>query len=389
MNRPKRLIITGNIVLPFGMLNEGMLIVENDLIVYVGEKRNVEERVGDQVIHHNGFIWPGLIDIHIHGAGGHDVMDGTDRAVHSIARSLARYGVTGFLPTTVTGPKLALEQAMKSVVKAKQDQNEGAIIHGIHLEGPWICKAYKGAQNESYIVDPQQNDDHWATDHAEGLLKIVTLAPERPGARKLIQDLVKRGVVVSIGHSEATFDIVQKAVSYGASHATHLFNAMRGIHHREPGVVGAAFANDALITELIADGIHVHPAVMKLVIDSKGEDKVVLISDGIAAVGMPNGEYELGGLQVFTENGKATLRDGTLAGSLLTLDEAIRNLANQVNVPMWKAVKMASLTPASRIGIAHQRGSIEVGKKADLVLVSEACFVEKVFIDGVEQERTE
>ncbi len=375
----------GNIVLPNGLLKNGQITVEDGQIVYVGKQQTNEDLDQGQCVEwKEGYIWPGLLDIHVHGAGGADVMDGNDAALSTIAATLIQYGVTGFLATTVTGEKDHLSKVMSTVKSWKRTQGKAEIL-GIHLEGPWICPAYKGAQNPEYIQFPKEGDGKWAYQASDGALKIVTLAPENEGAEHVIRELVERGVIVSIGHTNATYAEVEKAVELGASHITHTYNAMSGFHHREPGVVGAALALDNVYTEVIVDGYHVHPKAVDVLIKTKGTAKVLLISDGIRAIDMPEGEYDLGGLRVATHAGKATLADGTLAGSLLTLNIAIMNTVRFTNTPIWEAVNMASLIPAKRLGVAHEIGSIEVGKRANMVAVKENGMVQQVWIDGIEQ----
>lgn len=371
----------GKVVLAEGVLEEGMVVTEGERIRYVGSPlsfEGVEEEVQAE-----GWIWPGLIDLHVHGAGGSDVMDGTPKALQRISTVLAAHGVTGFLATTMTMSKPKLQQAMVNVSE-NGSKLKGAQALGLHLEGPWICKDKRGAQNPEYITDPLPTDATWVMDAARGCLRIVTLAPERPGAVDLIRALSRQGVIVSVGHSSATHAQVEVALEAGASHVTHVFNGMTGLHHREPGVAGAAMTDDRLTVELISDGFHVHPAVIKLLVRAKQEDGLLLISDGIRAVDQPEGVYELGGLKMKTKGGKATLEDGSLAGSLLTLDQAVLNLARYARVPLWKAVRMASLAPARRLEVDGDRGSLEAGKRADLLTTDESGQVVRVWIGGGE-----
>lgn len=376
-------VLRGRIVLEDGILEDGIVAMEGETIQYAGPPL-AEYRQAAEYIRTDGYIWPGLIDIHIHGAGGSDVMDGTPEAIATISRTLMRFGVTGFLATTVTGNKPQLERAMSNVVNQAPYLVDGAEVLGIHLEGPWICPERCGAQNPAFIVDPEPEDAAWAIDKSEGTLRVVTMAPERPGAMDTIRELTKRGVIVSVGHTDATYEQVLAAAEAGATHLTHCFNAMRGLHHREPGVVGAGLVDDRFTVELIADGYHVHPGVIKLLAKVKGPDDMMLISDGMRAVGMPAGEYELGGLRVFSDEETVHIENGSLAGSLLTLDAAVRNTVTYGDIPLYKAVKMASLTPAKRIGVDGEMGSIREGKLADLVIVDDQCRVERVWRKGKE-----
>lgn len=383
MERGMRQVLRGRVVLEDGLLDDGMVVVSGETIEYVGPP--LAKYVQDpNEVRTDGYIWPGLIDIHIHGAGGKDVMDATPEAIETISHTLAQYGVTGFLATTVTGERAHLERAITNVVNQAPYLQEGAEVLGIHLEGPWICPKRRGAQNPEHIVDPKPEDAAWAVELAEGTLRIVTMAPERPGAMVTIRELVKRGVIVSIGHSDATYEQVLAAAEAGATHLTHCFNGMRGLHHREPGVVGAGLIDERLSLEIVADGYHVHPGAIRLLVNVKGPEDLMLITDGMRAVGMPEGEYELGGLRVFSDGETARLQDGSLAGSLLTLDAAVRNMVQFGKVPLYQAVKMASLTPAKRIGVDGERGSIQEGKLADLVVVDSECRVQRVWHKGKE-----
>ncbi|QKI83103.1 N-acetylglucosamine-6-phosphate deacetylase [Kroppenstedtia eburnea] len=381
VNGTGRKVFRGKVILREGMLEDGMVVTVGERIEYVGSPLFFEEV--EEEVRVEGWIWPGLIDLHVHGAGGSDVMDGTPEALHRISNTLVAHGVTGFLATTVTMDKPRLERAILNTVEHASSA-KGAEILGVHLEGPWICPAKRGAQNPEYITDPRPADAKWVLDVAQGNLRLITLAPERPGALDLIRRLSRQGVVVSVGHSSATHDEVEAAVEAGASHVTHIFNGMTGLHHREPGVAGTAMADDRLTVELIGDGFHVHPTVIKLLARTKPTDGLILISDGMRAVGQPEGFYDLGGLKVRAEGGKATLEDGSLAGSLLTLDRAVHNTARYAGVPLWKAVRMASLAPARRLGLDRDRGSLEAGKRADLLTTDEYGRVTRVWIRGRE-----
>jgi N-acetylglucosamine-6-phosphate deacetylase len=311
-------------------------------------------------------------------------MDGTPDSFSLVSKTLLKFGVTGYLATTVTMDKPHISRVLEALASWKSGEGEAEVL-GVHLEGPWICSHYKGAQNPDYIQIPQAGDGKWAHAASKGKLRIVTLAPEQPGALTVIQELVKEGVIVSIGHTNATYEQVEKAVDLGASHITHTFNAMRGLHHREPGVVGAALGMEQLHCEVIVDGLHVHPKAVDLLVKIKGVEKTLLVSDGMSAVDMPDGEYDLGGLKVTTHGGKAMLDDGTLAGSVLTLNRAVMNSVNFAKLPIWQAVAMASLNPAKRLGLDAEMGSIEAGKRANLVAVDEDGTVQQVWIDGEEQ----
>lgn len=376
----QKTVLRGKVVLAEGVLEDGVVVIAGKRIGYVGPPLAKYQRIERKVA--SGFIWPGLIDLHVHGAGGYDVMDATPEALETIAQTLVRYGVTGFLATTLTAGKPHLERVLANVAKVAPHLDCGAKLLGIHLEGPWICSRYRGAQNPEYIVEPVAGDAQWAIKKGNGQLRLVTLAPELPGALELIRSFVQRNVLVSIGHTGATYEEAEAGVVAGATQVTHCFNAMSGLHHRHPGVAGMALVNERLRVELIADGFHVHPAVVKLLAKVKGARGLLLISDGMRAVGMPCGKYDLGGLQVMAQDGKATLDDGSLAGSLLTLDQAVRNMVRYADLPLWQAVRMASLTPAEALGMDHETGSLAQGKRADVVVTDEQCYIQQVWVEG-------
>lgn len=378
-------ILFGNVVLPDKVIKNGQLVIENGLISYTGKPRKEKyDDVSEIFEAKKGYIWPGLIDIHVHGSGGYDVMDGTGKSFSGMAKSLLQSGVTGFLATTITSSRGQLTDVLAKIAKWESSIGESELI-GVHIEGPWISRAFKGAHYQGYIRPPKASDAKWLYDLIKDKLKIVTLAPELPNAHELINELIDLDVIVSIGHTDASYSEMQCAVSLGASHITHTFNALRGFTHKEPGVVGAALTMEELCCEVIADGIHVHPAAVKMLIEAKGTDKVILISDGMRAVNMPDGEYKLGELNVYVGNGKAILKNGKLAGSLLTLNKAVVNVMEYAGLPVYEAVKMASLNPARRLGLEKETGSIEVGKRANIIAVDENGEVEKVWMDGEEQ----
>lgn len=375
-----RLIVQGNIVANRQVIPDQILVCENGKITYVGPQR---DEVPDLIVD-SGLIVPGYVDVHIHGSNGFDVMDGTTESLEGIAKSLVKYGVTSFLATTLTGGIEHLIQVVETCSRFVEQPRSGAQLAGIHLEGPWINKRHKGAQNAEHVVPPSMADAKRLLAAAGGLLKIVTLAPEHPEAKAVIEYLRANGVRASVGHSDATYENVKEALAAGLSHVTHCFNAMRGLHHREPGVVGAAMYHDELTTELIADGVHVHPVVMSILHRIKTTDRMVLVSDGMRAVGMSDGEYDLGGLRVLMRNGEARLEDGTLAGSTLTLEKAVQNMVRLCNIPIAEAVAMASEIPANVAGLGDRKGRLAVGYDADFLQLDDQLNVRKAFVVGTE-----
>ncbi|MDI6827388.1 MAG: N-acetylglucosamine-6-phosphate deacetylase [Armatimonadota bacterium] len=327
-------------------------------------------------------VAPGFIDIHVHGGAGYDVTDGTYDAISTISIHLARHGVTSFLPTIVTSPWQTIVRTMSAIKEAMDRGVPGARVLGAHVEGPFLNLEYKGAQPPENIRPPSVKEFEQFLGDYLAYIRVVTIAPEVAGAEEVIEYLISKGITVSIGHTGATYEQVLKAASVGATNATHTFNGMRGLHHREPGVVGGVMVDDRLFGELIWDNIHVHPGAAKLLVKAKGPGRVILISDAMRAAGLEDGEYDLAGQTVYVKSGRAQLADGTIAGSTVTLDQAVRNATEHVG--LRAAVEMASLTPAESIGIASEMGSVEEGLAADFVIMDKNLNVERVFIGGLE-----
>ncbi len=320
----------------------------------------------------NAIVLPGFIDQHIHGAGGSDGMDGTVEDISIIAKTVAAEGTTAFLVTTMTQSKENITKAMQAVKAYREaDSKEGARVVGIHLEGPFIAAAHKGARPLEYVKEPDiaTFDEYNAA--SGNVIKIITLAPEVEGAEAFIKHLTSQGVVVSIGHSGAKFADVQNAVKAGAKNVTHTYNAQTALHHREIGVVGSAMLIDDLNCELICDTIHVSVPAMQLLAKNKPVDKLTLITDAMRAKGIPDGVSELGGQTVYVKNGEARLADGTLAGSVLRMNRAVQNMVEKVGVPFTQAVDYATINPAKTLGIDNEAGSVKVGKRADFTVINE------------------
>jgi len=361
INKEKRIIIiNGIIITPFQLSCGKAIIVEKGKIIAIinKEELNTATLTGVEVIEANDkFVVPGYIDIHIHGGGGSDVMDGNYEAINQIAITHSRFGTTAFLPTTMTMSKNKIIRSLRSICEAAEKGTTGAKILGVHLEGPYINPEKKGAQKEKDIKKISI-EEFLEFNHVSGnLIRLVTIAPEIPGAVDFIRWLNKKGIITSAGHSNATYMQVEEGIQAGLSQVTHLFNAMRGLHHREPGIIGAALASSKLTVEVIADGIHLHPMVIKIVIEIKGDEKVVLVTDAIRATGINEGIYDLGGQKIIVKQGQARLKTGVLAGSVLTMDKAVKNLVTKVGIPLTKAIKMASFNPAKCIGIDDRKGS--------------------------------
>ncbi len=383
--------VNGKVVTPTTVVDPGWVRVVNGQIVEVGSglPQGLPTDDSPHVVDlHEGWLLPGFIDMHVHGGDGADVMDGTPQSIRRIAYFHASHGTTGWLPTTLTATDESIRQSLRAVARVQQESTvdaegiTGARILGVHLEGPMISVKHKGAQNPEYILPPDWDVVRGWLDEVPGLVRKVTMAPELKGALPVIRALAAEGVIVSIGHTDATLDETLAAVTAGARHITHLFNAMTGLHHRAGGVVGAALLENRVVCELIVDGRHVDFPIVRLVTRLKGARQLVLITDAIAAAGKTDGHYNLGGLEVTVDQGCAYLaHGGNLAGSTLTMDVAIRNLVTKVGVAMPDAVAMASATPARELDL-DEKGNIAVGMDADLVWLDAAFSVLGTWVEG-------
>lgn len=352
--------------------------IENGRIAYIGNEENIEP-----IFETDGIVVPGFIDEHIHGAGGADAMDGTVEALQTISEFLAREGTTGFLATTMTQSPENITNALKAVKKVREKgEYKGAEVLGVHLEGPFISPKHVGAQPLEYVATPDAELFDKYNKASGNSIKIVTLAPEVEGGLGLVKHLSDIGVVASVGHTGGKYADVVNAVAAGATNVTHTYNAQTGLHHREAGVVGAAMLLDELNCEMICDTIHVSVPAIKLVIKNKPHDKYTLITDAMRAKGMPDGKSELGGQEVFVNNGEARLADGTLAGSVLKMNVAVKNLVEKAGVPFTDAIDFATYNPAKNIGVLNERGTIEVGKRADLTVLNSDFEVLYTLVNG-------
>ncbi|MBH0331134.1 N-acetylglucosamine-6-phosphate deacetylase [Brevibacillus brevis] len=377
--------LKGKLVADGQELHNGLVVVGNGTITYAGKADEYGKALPDHVVTvEDGWICPGFVDMHMHGIDGYDTMDGTPESLQAISTALARHGVTSFLATTMTAPYAQLEQVLVNIAQNSKEGLLGAQTIGIHLEGPWINPRYKGAQKEENIAIPKLDAVQKLYGLSEGLIKVVTIAPEQPEALESIAWLKERDVIVSAGHTGATFAQATEAVDAGVRHFTHCFNAMTGLHHREPGVVGAAMYHEQLSTELIADGIHVHPAVMKILYRVKTAERLALVSDSMRAAAMGEGTYDLGGQEVHVHDNQAKLADGTLAGSILTLNRAVGNMVTLSGVSLPDAVEMASLTPASILGFGERKGRLAAGYDADITVLNTQFDVTMTFVAGKE-----
>lgn len=362
-------------ILEDSMLEDYFMEVKDGVIVGFSKNEPDEyEYLGE-------IVAPGLVDTHIHGYHGKDIMNAEEGALNVISKGLLECGVTSFLPTTLTDSKEKTDAAVKRVGKEYKDV-EGAKVRGIFLEGPFFTEKYKGAQNPAYMSDPKIDYLKDWIELSDGLVNKIAIAPEREGAEDFIKKANAMGVRVALGHSDATFDQAVAAVDAGANIFVHTYNGMSGLHHREPGMVGAAMSTDA-ISELICDGHHVNPNAANILMNAKGRDKVALITDCMSAGGMADGDYMLGDFPVRVEGGTARLKDGgSLAGSILKLKEAVKNVIDWEIADIFEAIQMASLVPAKSVGIDDVCGKLKEGYSADFIVLDYDMNLEKTFLNG-------
>ncbi|MGL4453896.1 MAG: N-acetylglucosamine-6-phosphate deacetylase [Sarcina sp.] len=359
-------------------IEKGSVLVKDGKIAQINPINVTDEEIIDA---QGLYLAPGFIDVHIHGAGGHDTMDGTLEAINEIAKVIVQRGTTSFTPTTMTVSSDEIVKSMESIKIAKENGTDGANVLGAHLEGPFINLSAIGAQNPNFVLEPSVENFKKIVGDYEDAVVSLTLAPEVDGSKELIKYLASKGIVASMGHTKATYEEAMEGIKCGCSHATHLFNAMSGFTHRAPGVVGAVFDSE-ITTETISDGIHIAYPSLRVAYKNKGTDKTLLITDAMMACCMPDGKYSLGGQDVIVANGAARLLNGALAGSVLTLDNAVRNVFQNTEYPLNEVVKMASYNPARHCKVDDRKGQIKEGFDADLLLFDENIDIKKVFVNG-------
>ncbi len=390
--RETKAILAGTILTPTQRIDDGVVLIQGHRILKVGKQNSIKIPSGATVVdNRDRVVVPGFIDIHLHGAAGHDLMEGTQEAVSAVANYLARHGTTSFLATTATASverTVHAARGLGEIINASQrsqgsaDKTAGAQPVGIHLEGPFLNVKKRGAHPASQIQKPSVPLLEKFLDAANGTVRVITLAPELDGALTVLEFAKSKGIRVGIGHSNATYEEAERAIAAGASHAIHVFNAMRNFLHRDPGIIGAVLTDPRISGELICDGIHVDKSAIQLLVLSKGLEKLLLVSDSLSGAGMPDGNYRLGNFKVHVAGGVCRTVEGNLAGSTVTLDAAVRNLVQFTGLGYQECLPAATLNPARILGIEKQKGSIEAGADADLAVLDRSYFVTQTYVRG-------
>lgn len=382
--------VHADIYTPDALVEDGAILVSNGRIEAVDRPENLGSLEAYSVIDATGqIIAPGFIDGQTHGGVGYDFMDAAPEQIAAILKWSASTGVTGLLPTVATTSLENQIGGVRNLCEVQKERPPGAAILGIHLEGPYICREKRGAQPENFIRDPSIPEIESVLQVAEGNVRLITLAPELDGALDFIRYITAQGVIASIGHSSATYEQVIRAADAGLSRATHLFNTMTGLNHRHPGAVGAALSRDDIYVEIILDGHHVHPAAAQVALRAKGVDRVVLVTDATQAAGLEDGVYiRPGNRKVVVKNRTVRLESGELAGSILTMDQAMRNATEMLALPLSEALALASRVPAESLGFGEYKGSLKPGKDADLVALSKDLQVLLTMVGGQVMHRS-
>ena len=369
----------GTLVLPKETLRDVMVVARDGVVERVtSDTLTLTDAV--QVDARDRTVMPGFVDIHVHGAAGHDTMDATPAALETMSTFFAAHGVTSFLPTTMTEKRERIDAALDNVKLMMERGVSGAQILGAHIEGPYLNVKQCGAQSPD-LIRPA-NREEYCSWFDRGVVRLITIAPEIAENDAMIDDALQAHVTLAIGHSDADYDTARRCFARGVSQATHTFNGMRGLHHREPGTAGAILASDEIVAQVIADNIHVHPAVMNIIYKCKTADKLALITDAIEAVGLGDGVYRLGPQDITVRNGQARTAGGSLAGSTLTLDTAMRNIIAATGCSLNDAATMCSWTPARSINMGDRKGNIAPGYDADLTILDAGLQVQGTIVGG-------
>lgn len=364
---------------PHKRIKDAVLTISGSVIESIKSKSDFFPKTGRVIDAHGGFVTPGFIDLHFHGAMGAETMDGTSDALLVMSEHCARHGVTTFYPTTWSAAPSAVMAAIECV-RLNAGCVTGARIAGIHLEGPYINPHYSGAQLEGNIRIAEINEYRRWFD--SGVVRIVTCAPEVKGVDEFINEALRYGVRVAIGHSNASYEQVKTVAAMGVTQATHLFNGMGGLHHREPGTAGGVLDDDCLLAQVICDGVHLHPAVLRLILKAKSYTRIALITDSIRGTGMADGLYSHDGQEIIVKDGIARDENGRLSGSTLTMDKALCNMITYTGCSLQHALAMVTTVPAEEMGLGESRGQLEPGFDADLVLLGKNLEVKATMVAG-------
>lgn len=387
---PTTLLHAGRVLTPTAEITDAGILIREGVIEELGLREGMRLPDGAQEISATGkTAIPGFVDVHIHGAGGRDVMEGSADALASVTKTVARHGTTSMVATTVTASPDDTIRSVEGIAHYISQQHETddtrAEVLGIHFEGPFLSPARRGVHPPEWLQLPSSEMLEKLLQAAAGNAQILTIAPELLGAMPCIDAARNAGMVVAMGHTDATYEQARAAIAHGVHHAVHVYNAMRPFSHRDSGVIGAVLTSPEVSAELIADGVHVEETAMKVLLQAKGPEHMILISDGISATGMPDGKYILGKLEVTVSGGICRNSEGKLAGSTLTLDRALRNIVS-LGVPLADAVRMLTLNPASLLGIEFKKGALRVGADADILLLDEGMQLTNVWVRGVAVE---
>ncbi|OLD61690.1 MAG: N-acetylglucosamine-6-phosphate deacetylase [Acidobacteria bacterium 13_1_40CM_2_60_7] len=381
------LLHAGRAVTPAAEISDAGILIHDGTIEAVGPRQALRLPAGAEEIREpEAIAIPGFVDVHIHGAGGSDVMEGTRQAIGTVARTIAEHGTTSFLATTVTASAEDTSRSIEGISHYIEHQHEEDAVRsevlGIHFEGPFLSPTRRGVHPQEWLQLPSVELLARFLKVARGTARLLTIAPELPGAPSCIEAAHTAGLVVAMGHTDANYEQTRAAIARGVRHAVHVYNAMRPFTHRDPGVIGAVLTSPEVTAELIADGVHVEDGAMRLLLQAKGVERVILVSDGTAATGMPDGKYKLGPLEVTVSGGICRNAEGKLAGSTLTLDRALRNIV-ALGFSLPEAVRMLTQNTALLLGLEFKKGALRPGADADIVLLDSSLQIRRVWTRGI------